>query len=370
MTEDETFAGLLHHMNAGLKPGDSVTPAIWPSAVYHLPGDPAAARHVYGRYSNPTWETAEKALGALEGAETILFPSGMAAIAAAFFTRAKAGGRILIPADGYHATRALAAGYLAKFGVEIVQRPVAQFDQGGVEGFDLILMETPSNPGLDVCDVAAIAQAGRAAGALVACDNTTMTPLGQRPLDLGCDLTVNAATKAINGHSDALSGYVATRDPGLGAVIRDWRKLSGSIPSPFDAWMVHRGLETLELRLARAISNAAALAGLMLDHKAVEAVRYPGLKQDPSFSLAQKQMRGFGFMLTATFRSAEAADRFILECPMVQASTSFGGLRTSAERRGRWGDGVKPGFVRISAGCEPQTPLLDAVAKTLDAIAG
>jgi cystathionine gamma-lyase len=264
----------------------------------------------------------------------------------------------------------LAGAYLAKLGVEVVQRPVAQFPEGGLEGFDLILMETPSNPGLDVCDVTAVAAAGKATGALVVCDNTTMTPLGQRPLDLGCDLTVNAATKAINGHSDALSGYVAARDAGIAGAIREWRKLSGSIPSPFDAWLVHRGLETLELRYARACENAAALADLLLGHRAIEAVRYPGLKQDPSYSLAQKQMRGSGFMLAATFRSAEDADTFIVQCPLVQASTSFGGLRTSAERRGRWGDGVRPGFVRISAGCEPKSVLVDAVAKTLDAIAG
>ncbi|MEQ1863755.1 MAG: cystathionine gamma-lyase [Micropepsaceae bacterium] len=356
---DTLAARLLHHRDASLQPGDSVVPGIWPSAVFHLPGDPSNAPYQYGRFHNPTWEALEGALGVLEQAEAIVFPSGMAAIAAVLFTTLRAGERVLLPADGYYTTRMLSEQFLKPLGAVIETRPTATFLDGGFDGFRLILAETPSNPGLDVCDLAAIA--ARKGQAIFAVDNTTMTPLGQRPLDLGADIVVSADTKAINGHSDTLMGHVATRDGASMVRLRDWRKFSGSIPGPFEAWLVHRGLETLEVRFSRMCETANVVAERLAQHKSVLSVRYPGLKGDPAHSIAVRQMAGFGFMLALTLRDAVAAERFIAECPYIQPSTSFGGVRTCAERRARWGDAVPDGFIRMSVGLEPLEPLWTAI---------
>jgi cystathionine gamma-lyase len=362
---DALAAKLLHHRAAGLAPGDSVVPGIQPTAVFHLPGNPSNAPYQYGRFHNPTWEALESALALLEGAETIVFPSGMAAIAAVLFTCARAGDRILIPADGYYASRALSDQFLKPLGVTIETRPTATFLDSGFDGYRLVLAETPSNPGLDVCDLAAAAALAKKAGAILAVDNTTMTPLGQQPLTLGADIVICADTKAINGHSDTLMGHVATRDGALMARIKDWRKFSGVIPGPFEAWLVYRGLETLEVRFARMCATAGVIAERLAQHKTVRSVRYPGLPQDPAHTIARRQMTGFGFMISLTLADGPTAERFIAACPYIQASTSFGGVRTSAERRARWGDAVADGFVRLSIGIEPAEPLWESIDAAL-----
>jgi cystathionine gamma-lyase len=362
---DRLFADLLHHRLSGLAPGDTIAPAIHPASVFLTPSAGSNAPYEYGRFHNPSWTEAENALGLLEDADVIAFPSGMAAVTAMLITQASAGDRVLMPSDGYYASRLIAEKFIGRFGVTIEQRPTAAFADGGFEGFALVVAETPSNPGLDVCDIRTIAAGAKAAGAVFAVDNTTMTPLGQRPLDLGADLIIASDTKAINGHSDVLFGHVATRAPAIAAAIGEYRKYTGPIPSPFDAWLVHRGLETLEVRFARMTSSAAALAERFSAHPKVTSVRYPGLPGDPAHQIAKRQMTSFGFMLGVDLGSADAANRFIDECRLVQASTSFGGVRTSGERRAKWGDAVPEGYVRLSVGCEPLEPLWAAADETL-----
>ena len=153
-------------------------------------------------------------LAHLEDAPCVAFPSGMAAISAVIFGLLEAGDRILLPADGYYTPRVLGDRFLGRFGIEFDLRPTASYLDGGFDGYRLVYVETPSNPGLDLCDIAAVASAAHAAGALVVADNTTMTPFGQRPLDLGVDVLVAADTKAPNGHSDVLFGHVASRRAG------------------------------------------------------------------------------------------------------------------------------------------------------------
>ena len=138
-----------------------------------------------------------------------------------------------------------------------------------------------------------------------------MTPYGQRPLDLGADIVVAADTKAPNGHSDTLFGHVASRDAGMIATVRDWRKLSGSIPGPFEAWLVHRGLETLEVRFDRMCKSAETIARRLKAHPKIEAMRFPGLEDDPSHNLAAAQMQRFGFLIALTLGSEAAAESFI-----------------------------------------------------------
>lgn len=361
-------ARLPHLRRAEMEKGDPVALPLTLASMYHLPGDPAGFNQ-YGRFANPTWEAAEKLLSHLEDADAVAFPSGMGAIAAVFYSLLKTGDRILLPSDGYYTTRVLAERFLAPMGVTFNLRPTSSFLEGGFEDYRLVFVETPANPGLDLCDLAAVASGAHAAGAIVVADNTTMTPFGQRPLDFGADIVVAADTKAPNGHSDTLFGHVATRDPRLSTAVRDWRKIAGAIPGPFEAWLVHRGLETLEVRFDRMCSSAGALAPRLAAHPAVQAVRYPGLEGDPSHNLARMQMDRFGSLIGLTLASEAKAEAFINGCALIQPATSFGGLHTSAERRARWGDAVPPGFVRLSIGCEPTEELWREIKASLDRVA-
>ena len=206
------------------------------------------------------------------------------------------------------------------------------------------------------------------AGALLAVDNTTMTPFGQRPLDHGADIVVAADTKAPNGHSDVLFGHVASRNADIITAVSGWREISGSIPGPFEAWLVHRGLETLDVRFDRMCSSAEVIARRLKSHRAISGLRFPGLESDPSHNLARAQMERFGFLISFELASEDKAEDFINNCVLMQAATSFGGVHTSAERRTRRGDAVPPGFVRLSIGCEPVEELWKAIEASLDGI--
>ncbi len=368
-TSNARAARLQHLRRHGLKKGDPVSLPLILASTFHLPGEPGAF-HQYGRSENPTWEAAEEMLALLEDAPCVAFPSGMGAISAVILGLLEAGDRILMPADGYYTPRVLGDRFLGRFGIKFDLRPTASYLDGGFDGYRLVYIETPSNPGLDLCDIAAVASAAHSAGALVVADNTTMTPFGQRPLDFGVDVLVAADTKAPNGHSDVLFGHVASRRPEVIAAVREWRKLSGCIPGPFEAWLLHRGLETLELRFDRMCGSAGTLAPRLLGHPAVKAVRYPGLPDDPSHNLAATQMLRFGSLIGLTLQSAEKAEAFIDGCALLQPATSFGSVHSSAERRARWGDAVAPGFVRLSVGCEPAEELWAAIEASLDAAKG
>ncbi|RLP27216.1 cystathionine gamma-lyase [Mesorhizobium sp. YM1C-6-2] len=365
MTDNSARAAhLIHLRRRKLAKGEPVPLPITPAAMFNLPGDPAGFAQ-YGRFDNPTWEAVEEMLAHLEDAPAVAFPSGMAAISAVFFSQLRSGDRVLLPSDGYYTTRVLAERFLKPLGVSFDLRATGTFLDGGFEGYRLVFLETPANPGLDLCDIAAVAAAADAAGATVVADNTTMTPYGQRPLDLGADIVVAADTKAPNGHSDALFGHVASRDATVIAGVKEWRKLSGAIPGPFEAWLVHRGLETLEVRFDRMCSSAETIARRLKDHPKVKALRFPGLEDDPSHNLARAQMERFGFLIGLTLESETAAEGFIDGCELIQPATSFGGVHTSAERRARWGDAVAPGFVRLSVGCEPIEELWATIERAL-----
>lgn len=364
---DQRAADLLHHRIRGLSPSDPIVPPITSSATFHTP-DLANLSHVYGRSGMPTWEAVEEQLSLLEAAETISFPSGMAAINAALVAALGAGKTLMLPSDGYYVSRLLAA-QLASYGVKVIEVPTLDMPQADFTGVHAVLIETPSNPGLDVLDIAALSARAHAAGALVIADNTTMTPYLQRPLDLGADVVVAADTKAPAGHSDVLFGHVASRNPGFMAKVRENRRLTGSVPGAFEAWLLHRGLETLDVRLSRMCDTAGKIAPRLLAHPAVKNVRYPGLASDPSHEIAARQMTGFGFLIAFELESAERAERFLTECKLIAQSTSFGSTHTSGERRIRWGDKVAPGFIRLSVGCEPAEPLWAAIEQALDELA-
>lgn len=364
---DTLIARTLHRGMGAAKAGDLVVPPIVPAAVYHLPGEPSGP-YQYGRWSNPTWDALENALAVLEEADVVAFPSGMAAISAIFYSQLKSGDRLLLPTDGYYTTRALAEKFLAPMGVLVESCPTTDFEAISFDNFRMAVVETPSNPGLDICDLEAVIGRAKQARAFVIVDNTTMTPLGQRPLDLGADAVVSSDSKAINGHSDTCFGHVASRSSALITDVREWRKLSGAIPGCFEAWLVHRGLETLELRFERMCASAMTIAAQLSAHPKLQSVKYPGLPTHPAHALARKQMRRFGSLIAATFASDVDAERFINDADFVRAVTSFGGTHTSAERRARWGDKVPSGFVRLSVGCEPTEVLWHEMERVLDTL--
>lgn len=361
---DARIARLLHHRKAGLVLGEPVVPPISVATTFHLPQTQGAA-HYYGRGGQPTWDAVEAQLAILEAAEVVSFPSGMAAITAALVSCLKAGAKVMIPSDGYYVTRLLGRDLLQVYGVEVEQVPTLEMADRDFAGFQVIYIETPSNPGLDTVDIAALARKAHAAGALLIADNTTMTPLLQRPLDLGADLVVAADTKAPAGHSDALFGHVAGRDANLMARIREWRRQSGSVPGPFEAYLVHRGLETLEVRLSRMCASAPVIAERLAAHPTVKGVRFPGLPADPSHKAVGGQMVNGGFLIGFDLAGEAEAEAFLARCPLIEQATSFGGVHTAAERRARWGDAVADGFIRLSVGVEPVEVLWSAIDAAL-----
>jgi cystathionine gamma-lyase len=356
----------VHAGRPAAEQGAPLLPGPVLAAPYHLRGAKDAAPYGYGRDANPTWTALEAALGELDGGEAVTFASGMAAVSAVVL-RLAPGDRLVATLDGYPGIRTLAAQRLEPCGVRVrfVETDTEQLVRAA-EGATMLWVETPSNPGLRSCDVRAVAEAAHAAGALLAVDNTLATPLGMQPLALGADLAVTSLTKLLSGHSDLLLGVVSVREPELAAPLRDWRTQVGAIPGPFEAWLAHRSLATLALRVQRTGENALALARALRAREDVTGVVHPGLG-DP---VAAAQMTAFGPLVGFALPSAAAAQAFLDACELVTEATSFGGVETTAERRGRWGtDDVPEGFIRLSAGCEDTADLVADVLRALDAVA-
>lgn len=341
------------------------------AAHFHLSGEPVGP-YTYGRETNPTWTHLERAIGELEapGEEvgTTVFASGMAAITAVLLSQVRSGDAVVLPDDGYQALP-LVREQLEAYGVEVRTAPTGgDAQQALLTGAKLLWIESPSNPGLDVCDIRRLAGAAHAAGALVAVDNTLATPIGQRPLELGADFSVASDTKGMTGHGDILLGHVTCRDPRLTADVRRWRKVVGAIPGPMEAWLAHRSLSTLQLRVDRQCATALALAEALTERAEVTGLRYPGLPTDPSHVVAGRQMRRFGSVVSFELADRETAERFLSALRLVDDATSFGGVRSTAERRGRWGgDAVTEGFIRFSVGAEDPEDLLADVEQALNA---
>ncbi|MER6627865.1 cystathionine gamma-lyase [Streptomyces sp. NPDC000987] len=340
------------------------------AAHFHLPGDPTGP-YTYGRDENPTWTLLERAVGELEapgqdGVETLAFASGMAAISSVLFSQLRAGDTVVLPSDGYQALPLVRA-QLEAYGIEVRTAPTGNDAQLDVlDGARLLWLETPSNPGLDVCDIRRLAEAAHARGALVAVDNTLATPLGQRPLELGADFSVASGTKQLTGHGDVLLGYVVGRDAEAMSAVRRWRKIVGAIPGPMETWLAHRSLATLQLRVDRQCATALAVAEALREQPEVSGLRHPGLPGDPSHAVASRQMRRYGCVVSFTLPTRARAERFLQALRLVDEATSFGGVRSTAERRGRWGgDAVPEGFIRLSVGAEDPE---DLVADVLRAV--
>ncbi len=354
MSDEEVHLGT-RAVHAGLPAashGEPILPGPTFASAFHLagPGLPEG----YGRYAHPTYARFEEAVGALEGGAALVFGSGMAATSAVLLAELGPGDVLVAPDDAYPGVRRIASEHLAPRGIEVrlVPSDAAAF-RAALRGATLVWLETPSNPGLDVLDIAGLAQECHAAGARLVVDNTLATPYLQRPLEQGADLVVASGTKALTGHSDLIIGYVAA--PGAEALARllDFRGLHGGIPGPMEVWLAHRSLATLGVRVDRQQANARALVALLSERiDVVQDVRWPGM----------------GGVLCFTLASEERAEAFLTACALVADATSFGGVHATAERRARWGtDDVAPGFIRFSCGIEDTADLVADVARALDA---
>lgn len=357
---------------AKLKPGDPIHSGPVFASAFSAPGEPSDSPYTYTRFGNPTWQELEHALGALEGGIARIFPSGMAAVMAVFAAMLRPGDVVVLPSDSYYTTRMLTREFFADFGVETRMAPTANNAQKEVlAGAKLLWLETPSNPGMDICDIRLLSAAAHHHGALVAVDNTTPTALGQQPLRLGADISVASDTKSLTGHSDLLLGHVAVRDPELNTKIDRWRRLSGSIVGPMEAWLALRSLATLPLRLEKQSQNAQAIAEFLETRPEVDAVYYPGLATHPAHALARAQMRFFGPVVSFELSGRSRAERFLASSNLLVEASSFGGIVSSAERRARWkADDISEGFIRLSTGCEAIEDLLADLDQALRASSG
>ena len=349
-------------VHAGLPPavdGQPFLPGPTFAAPYHLAGE--ASPSGYGRYSNPTWERWEAALEALEGGPALGFASGMAACTAILSVFE---GPVVLPNDTYGVV-AKAASLLGLDARFAASDPSALL--GLAEGAGLVWIETPTNPSLTVIDISAFAAEVHERGAVLVVDSSLPTALAQPALAFGADVAVASDSKAMTGHSDLILGHVACSSGEDGARVRAWRDATGAIPGPFEAWLAHRSLATLGVRLERQCANALALASALVERGV--SVLYPGLPDHPGHEAAARQMNGlFGPVLSFDLGGAAEASAFLRSCSLVAEATSFGGAHSTAERRARWGiEPVSEGFVRFSCGIEDTGDLVADVLAALDA---
>ena len=329
--------------------------------------------YIYARDANPNRRQLEACLSALEGgAETVAFASGSAATAALF----QAGQHVIAPYDAYYGTNKLLREHFGRWGLE--HTLVDTTDIGALRGAlrentALVWIETPSNPLIRVTDIRAVCESAHKAGARVACDNTWCTPMLQRPLELGADYVVHATTKYLGGHSDVVGGAVSARvvDPYFERV-RAIQKDAGAIPSPFDCWLIMRGIRTLPYRMRAHSENALAVARFLASHAAVSAVHYPGLPADPGHAIAIAQMRGFGGMLSFEVKGGRAeALRVTGGVKLFTRATSLGGPESLIEHRASV-EGVNTrapeSLLRCSIGLEHSDDLIDDLRAGLESI--
>lgn len=327
----------------------------------------------YGRYGNQTWSQTESAISALEGGQTLIYSSGMAAISAAFSIFPH-GSTVVASNQGYSGVMTLLN--QAHASGELKVRFVDVADTQGVisslPGADLLWLESPTNPCLDVAELPELISAARAAKILVMVDNTFATALTQRPLEMGADVVMNSVTKFLAGHSDLLMGSLSTSNPELLAKLENARKFNGSIAGPFEAWLALRGIRTFPLRFKRSCESAMILAERLSTHPKVSRVRYPGLPTDSQHARAVTFMETFGAVLSFEIVGSGAdGDRLCDSSSLITHATSLGGVESLWERRRRWpieSPSVPENLIRLSVGCEDVEDLWADIQRALASI--
>ena len=317
--------------------------------------------YVYSRAENPNRQLLEDSLALLEkGAVGFAFSSGMAAITALFNTL-KAGNHLLLPHDVYYATKVMAEDLFGTKGVEVstvVMSDLKAVKKAIQKNTAIVWLETPSNPQLNISDIAKISKLAHKVGAICAVDNTWPSPVLQRPIEHGADVVMHSTSKYFGGHSDVLGGCLVLKEKdALAEQIKSIQTLTGAVPSPFECWLVTRGIKTLHVRVMQQTKNAAKLARFLEKHPKIERVNYPGLKSHPHHKVAKKQMtEGFGAMLSVQVKgNAKNAMQLTGRLKLFTTATSLGGVESLVEHRKsiEGADSPTPdNLLRISVGLE------------------
>ena len=372
--EFETLA-----VHAGAAP-DRVTGAVRPgihlsTTFERAPDGSFPSGYAYIRDANPNRQALEAAMAALEGgASAVAFASGMAATGAVFQALAP-GDHVVAPLDAYYGTAKLLRDQFARWGLEtsfVDMTDLAAVRAALRPTTRLLWTETPSNPTIAITDLRRVAEIARAAGALAACDNTWATPFLQRPLALGMDLALHSTTKYLSGHSDVMGGVVVTREAGpLAERLRALQGTAGAVPSPFDCWLVLRGIRTLPWRMRAHCGNAAAVAAFLSGHPRVSRVHYPGLPADPGHGVASAQMKAAGGMLSFVVAGGRAeAFAVAARARLFTRATSLGGPESLIEHRASV-EGAQTrapeGLLRLSIGLEHADDLVADLGQALGA---
>jgi cystathionine gamma-synthase len=331
--------------------------------------------YIYTRWDNPNRRELELKLALLEGGEeAFAFPSGMSAAMVLAQSVLEPGSHVIIPDDCYHGIAHLIKSMLPRWNISFTE--VDMEDAGAIEkailkNTRLLIIETPSNPMLKITDIARVCGIAKSKGILVACDNTWTTPLIQRPIELGADLVFHSSTKFFGGHSDVLGGCIIVRQKSeISVRIREYQTVGGSVPSPFDCWLLNRSLPTLSLRLERQTKNAGVIAVFLASQPAIEAVYYPGLPDHPNYEVAKRQMNGmFGSMISIGIKGGEQkAIQFASGMKLFRHATSLGGVESLVEHR-RTAEGNTPrspaNLLRLSIGIEYIDDLIEDLTNGL-----
>ncbi|MCZ6757375.1 MAG: cystathionine gamma-synthase family protein [Bacteroidetes bacterium] len=342
-----------------------------------------AEGHIYGRNSSPTVAVFEEKVRHLEAAESATSTAtGMAAISNTFFALLSPGQRMVSQKDSYGGTSKLFLDFLPRFGVEVVMCDTTDFEEFEREiekGCDLLYLETPTNPTLKVLDIARLSKAAKTKNAPVVVDNTIATPINQNPLTLGADLVIHSATKFLGGHSDAMGGIVCGRSDLVEQVFQ-FREINGASLGPMAAYLLIRGLKTLELRVQRQNASALALARFLQSQEGVDEVFYPGLETHPGHETAVSQMRGFGGVLSFSLQGGEqVVGAFLEKLRFAHLAAHLGGVETvvgppkttshcetTAEERALLG--IPENLVRYSVGIEDLEDLQEDLSAALDSL--
>jgi cystathionine gamma-synthase len=317
----------------------SVTAPLYTSTTFERDPDGAFSRHYfYSRIDNPNRHSLEECLAALEGgAEAVAFSTGMAA-SLAVFQALSPGDHVVLHQDLYFGVRELVTGLFARWGLLhtfVDMRQIDEVRRACGPATKLLWLETPTNPLIEVVDIRPVAACAQSLGLILACENTFATPVLQRPLELGADLVVHALTKYISGHSDALGGAIIFgKKTDFAGRIKDFQRVGGAVLSPFDCWLILRGVQTLVPRMRLHCENARVVAEFLSAHPAVALVHYPGLIGDPGHAIAKRQMSDFGGMLSFEIRGGrEEAFAFAARLKLIVRATSLGGTHSLIEHR-------------------------------------
>lgn len=356
----------------------ALVPPIHPAAAFARGSLDEQPAHTYSRRGNPTRQALERTLAALHGARhAFAFGSGMGAVAGAAMLLS-ADDRVILPDDVYSNTHRLFTSLLPanRIRAEFVDlTDLAQVDRALAEPAAMVWLESPTNPSMKVLDIGAIAERARAQRVPVAVDNSYASPYFQRPLALGADVVIESSTKYLNGHDDLMGGAVVCDDDALAERLALIQYVGGAVPSPFDCWLLLRGIKTLALRMERHQQNALAVARFLSDHPKVARVRYPGLESDPGHAIARRQMSGFSGMVAFELRAGpEAARKVVGATRLFQLAGGLGGVESLisypavGSGASQAGTAMAPSLamVRLSVGIESTQDLIDDLARALD----